>query len=361
VKPNLDSTKVVLFNINLAKKSKNYKFDYSVYDGVSPIAYSKSFELPLNFDAYQVWFNYMSKPWVTNNDNAREIFEVILDNEANIYLPIEVSVKKEEKSKGNPNVFYEIVRHNYEKNDLVVKKLNFDSKYYLFDRIITANKEGVLIFTSQFSQEKPIEQMNVELSARRPEGLLIKILDKNNLEELGSGQGLHKSCIYLKNIVIHPSGDISIIGEVFNRGYPQSNIQGSAGSRSLIYGPISITRFDSKGAFKWESYIGKYQEGSIHTQYYSYSLLTSSGKLYFIYNSNIRGGLTKMDDSFLMLASVENDGTVKEKKLFDNKEGLYLGCSDSYQVSNDEIVIYADPRNHTRGNIIGRLNINTVK
>lgn len=350
-----DSSKVLIFYDLPYKKGEPKKIGFHIFDNLINGIWSKETALP-NFKN----FTYLN--------------DYILDNKGNVYILAKVYENQEKRERVNHN--FKIIAYKYKEEDFTIYNINSEGKFLsdmkitigndnniicvgLYSKRYTSSTDGCYFFKIDNNSMEMITKSFTEFNA----DFFQKFIFNWDIDKLNTKLKVEKFDeifkLIFRDIIFKKDGGFIIIAESFYKEKESTNTTtANTGSYSRYYTnykylDIIALNMSSNGELIWNKGIEKFQVTSDDKGIYSsFSLSSSSDKLYFIFNDNIdnlnkkkkntKYGYTGNNkNSYVALVIMDMDGYQKRKSLFTYKEtGIIFKPNLCKQISNNQILIY---------------------
>lgn len=365
LKLSLDSNKL-LVHANLPyEKEEAERFDLYVYEPGMELLWKKEITLPYTDELFSV-----------------QDFQV--DEAGDVYVLGRVYKEKaKEKRRGQVNYRYEILA--YRENGEHLEQYPVEVKgHFLTDMSVAVNQAGDLLCAGFWSDEGTfsikgsyflrVDRESGDVVRQSFEEFGIDFITQNMTERQekkarkkdAKGETPELYEYDLKDIIIHPDGGATLVGEQYFIRVVTTTTSSGAGASSTRtttyyhYNDILVVRISPEGDIMWNQKIPKHQVTANDGGFYSsYALAVVDGSLFFMFNDNPKnlmkeeGDKTKLmrlgKESIVVLVEVAPDGNVEKEALFSSKEVDIITvpkvCS---QVSGQEVILFGKRKKDQR-------------
>ncbi len=350
-----DSSKLFLHYILPSKKKMKQKFGLKVLDKDMSILWEKNITVP-----------YLDELFWTQSYRV--------DNDGNVYILAKVyKDKARDKRKGKPNYKYQLITLKNNGEDYKEYPIELPGKFItdlqiaingnqdvvcggFYSKIGTFSVDGTCFLNIDGQtgdvRTKSTKEFDLEFLTKD----LTDYQKKRAKRKTKRGKDLELWEYDLNSLVVRDDGGVLMVGEQFwidINTYTDAN--GHTHTTYVYnYNDIFVVNVSPEGKIDWAQKIPKRQSttGGV-LGYFSYSYAIVENQLCFLYNDHeynidYEGDgdiktLSNINNSFTMLARINNDGNLTIEPLFKNerKARAYVMPKLCQQVSKDEVIVFA--------------------
>ncbi|MDY0781322.1 hypothetical protein [Tenacibaculum sp. IB213877] len=335
------SGKYNVFNIDSSDK-KNEHHSILVFDEDFNKLWEKEFELPYE-------------------DKRFKLQDIIVSDDAEVFVLGKVHPKKKEKKKKGGNYHYELFKISEDK--VTSTKISVDDHFVatLELNFTPENKINCIGFYSNRNENRfkgvcsfVIKSENIQIENARFSPFTEQFL----VDKYGKSKDKELRNIEFKNVSYTNEGDVIITAEEFfiTTTYVY-NQYGGYTKISYNFDDIIVVKLNQNGELQWARNINKAQTSGYYSNpLMSFGTAQTNNNEYLILNAHknmgeLSGGRVKFRESFLWKATKKNtnlyivkfdkEGNFFYKSLLSNKEEVTpFNCRYVEQVSDNEVILY---------------------
>jgi hypothetical protein len=344
-----DSTKVMVYHNKPFEKYSNEAFSYKVYDHQLNKLWGKDIELPYK-------------------DRNFHISDYILDAEGNIFMITEFSPERkkgENTTRGIPNNKYIILAYYHIENKLKEFDISLGGKW-VSSVTFTMAPNGDLAIGGFYSNDRYFSiagtfYLTIDQHTKKIKAQSLKAFDNELLKEFLSEKSIEKGrelpSFYFDHFIVRKDGSVLFVAEQYyvtisSFTDPRTGLITS--NYNYYYNHLIVVNINADGSIKWAKKVPKRQYTSNdHGFFSSYAMATTGDKIHLLYNDNPKNEpLYKTDPdkiksmnnpkkSIAMLVSIDNEGNVSRKPLFNTKDQSVILRPKLYsQTTSNGVILY---------------------
>lgn len=282
-------------------------------------------------------------------DKKYNVASILMANDGNVHMLSQVTLEREERSKGMPGYFYEVFSCFYETDEIKQYPINL-GKNYIADISFLSNNPNSMAGSGLYKEEKgdrvkgffyfqidiPSRKVAVLSQQEFPDDFVKQFLTERQVKKGASDLSDFSTRLFISN----PAGGGIVIAEYYKYTMTHSYTGGSPGITSdWRYEDLIICRINPDGTFAWLKKIPKKQKSTHDTGvwntvsstpiYIGIGAIVTADKVRIIYNEN-PANLTETDPTKLKymadpkhavttLITIDQSGNFIKAPLFPSK------------------------------------------
>ncbi len=348
-----DSSKILVYANPPFEKKEDEKFKVKVVDNAHQTLWEKEILLPYN-------------------DKYFELLNQAVTNDGDVFIvgySTPDKTKGEKKKRKAPNRSYKLFRVSENENDILEYDLSLDDEFVQSVAVSADFGNGTMGIVGFYGDDSytgingsffiTIDQKTLEVATVSTQPFTKEFLT-NFMSERKAEKGKELREFTFRDLIRRKDGGAVIIAEQYyvrvvtsNMGGVGVGMGGTTTTYYYYYNDLIVLNIAPDGQIEWSSYVPKEQVSTNDGGFFSsYLLLVESPRLHFIYNDDRRNlerlaegkdvkTMSKPKKSVAVITTVGQDGQPEYDQLFRNKDySAILVPRKSYQVSDDEVIIY---------------------
>lgn len=346
-----DSSKILLMHNEPYVTYSNEKFSYKVFDESGSVLWKADVEMPYK-------------------DKSFQISKYVVDKHGDVFMLAKIALGKVTGPNKAPYK-YNLIFYNHETKKINETEINVDDKF-ISDISFDINKNNEIVVGGFYSNKDAtgiIGSFYISLNKfdRSVISAGYKDFPASFLAEFMSARSIKKQRelhgYNIDHFVVKSDGGAYMVAEQYYMqvSYTSSGMgygmgyggfgYGNSVVYNYYYNDIIVVNINPDASIQWVKKIPKYQHSQNDYGYYSsYSLNVVNDKLFFIYNDNVKNLSGKSNfvrngiagrKMVTVLATIEEDGTLKRNMMFDAKNSrIYTRPKVSMQLNPYESLFY---------------------